>query len=37
MLTAGTPTAGSSLVFEDAGEHESKGDPEGWRVYRVVS
>jgi class 3 adenylate cyclase len=30
-------TAGSGLVFEDAGEHELKGVPERWRLYRVVS
>jgi class 3 adenylate cyclase len=30
-------TAGSGLVFEDAGEHELKGIPGSWRVYRVVS
>ena len=28
--------AGSGLVFEDAGEHELKGVPDRWRVYRVV-
>jgi class 3 adenylate cyclase len=28
--------AGSGLVFEDAGEHELKGVPELWRLYRVV-
>jgi class 3 adenylate cyclase len=27
---------GSGLVFEDAGEHELKGVPDRWRVYRVV-
>jgi hypothetical protein len=30
-------TAGSGLVFEDAGEHELKGVPDGWRLYRVLS
>ena len=30
-------TAGSGLVFEDAGEHELKGVPDPWRLYRVVS
>jgi class 3 adenylate cyclase len=30
-------TAGSGLVFEDAGEHELKGVPDRWRLYRVVS
>lgn len=29
--------AGSGLTFEDAGEHELKGVPEGWHLYRVVS
>ena len=29
-------TAGSGLVFEDAGEHELKGVPDRWRLYRVV-
>ena len=28
--------AGSGLVFEDAGEHELKGIPDRWRVYRVT-
>jgi class 3 adenylate cyclase len=28
-------TAGSGLVFEDAGVHDLKGVPEPWRVYRV--
>jgi class 3 adenylate cyclase len=28
---------GSGLVFEDAGEHELKGVPDRWRLYRVVS
>jgi class 3 adenylate cyclase len=27
-------TAGSGLVFEDAGEHELKGVPDRWRLYR---
>ncbi len=30
-------TAGSGLVFEDAGEHELKGVPDRWRLYRVSS
>ena len=30
-------TAGSGLVFEDAGEHELKGVPDRWRLYRVLS
>ncbi len=29
-------TAGSGLMFEDAGEHELKGIPDSWRVYRVL-
>jgi class 3 adenylate cyclase len=28
--------AGSGIVFEDAGEHELKGIPDRWRLYRVV-
>ncbi len=28
--------AGSDLTFEDAGEHELKGVPERWRLYRVA-
>jgi class 3 adenylate cyclase len=28
--------AGSGLAFEDAGEHELKGIPERWRLFRVV-
>lgn len=30
-------TAGSGLTFEDAGEHELKGIPDRWRLYRVVT
>jgi class 3 adenylate cyclase len=29
--------AGSGLVFDDAGEHELKGVPKRWRLYRVVA
>ena len=29
--------AGSGLTFEDAGEHELKGVPDGWHLYRVAS
>jgi pimeloyl-ACP methyl ester carboxylesterase len=29
-------TAGSGLLFEDAGEHELKGVPDRWHLYRVV-
>jgi class 3 adenylate cyclase len=28
--------AGSGLAFEDAGEHELKGVPDRWRLYRVT-
>jgi class 3 adenylate cyclase len=29
-------TAGSGLTFQDAGEHELKGIPDRWRLYRAV-
>jgi class 3 adenylate cyclase len=29
--------AGSGLTFEDAGEHELKGVPDRWRLYRVLN
>jgi class 3 adenylate cyclase len=29
--------AGSGLAFEDAGEHQLKGVPDRWRLYRVIS
>ena len=29
--------AGSDLTFEDAGQHQLKGLPDRWRLYRVVS
>jgi len=29
-------TAGSGFTFEDAGEHDLKGVPDRWQVYRVV-
>jgi class 3 adenylate cyclase len=29
-------TAGSGIAFADAGEHELKGVPDRWRLYRVV-
>ena len=29
--------AGSGLAFEDAGEHEFKGVPDRWRLFRVTS
>jgi class 3 adenylate cyclase/pimeloyl-ACP methyl ester carboxylesterase len=28
--------AGAGLIFEDAGDHELKGVPERWRLFRVV-
>jgi class 3 adenylate cyclase len=28
--------AGSGLTFEDAGDHELKGIPDRWHLYRVV-
>jgi class 3 adenylate cyclase len=28
--------AGSGIVFEDAGEHELKGVPDTWHLYRVL-
>jgi class 3 adenylate cyclase len=30
-------TAGSGLMFEDAGEHQLKGVPDRWHLYRVVT
>jgi pimeloyl-ACP methyl ester carboxylesterase/class 3 adenylate cyclase len=30
-------TAGSGLTFQDAGEHELKGVPDRWRLYRVMN
>jgi hypothetical protein len=30
-------TAGSGLQFEDAGEHELKGVPDRWHLYRVLT
>jgi class 3 adenylate cyclase/pimeloyl-ACP methyl ester carboxylesterase len=30
-------TAGSGLAFEDRGEHELKGVPDRWRLYRVAA
>jgi class 3 adenylate cyclase len=29
-------TPGSGLMFEDAGEHDLKGVPDRWRLYRVA-
>jgi class 3 adenylate cyclase len=29
-------TAGSCLVFKDAGEHELKGVPQRWHLYRAA-
>ena len=28
--------AGSGLTFEDAGEHDLRGVPDRWRLYRVI-
>ena len=39
VLTSSTVkdlVAGSDLVFEEAGEHELKGVPDRWRLYRVA-
>lgn len=30
-------TAGSGLVFEDTGDHELKGVPDRWRLYRLAT
>jgi class 3 adenylate cyclase len=30
-------TAGSGIVFADAGEHDLKGVPDRWRLYRVLA
>jgi len=30
-------TAGSGMALADAGEHELKGVPDRWRLYRVAS
>jgi class 3 adenylate cyclase len=40
VLATGTVkdlTAGSGIKFEDTGEHDLKGVPDRWRLYRVVS
>jgi class 3 adenylate cyclase len=29
--------AGSGLAFEDAGEHDLKGVPDTWRLYRAAN
>ena len=29
--------AGSGLAFEEGGDHELKGVPDRWRLYRVVA
>jgi len=29
-------TAGSGFAFDDAGEHELKGVPDRWQLYRVI-
>jgi hypothetical protein len=31
------PTAGVGSYVEDAGEHELKGVPDRWRLYRAVA
>jgi class 3 adenylate cyclase len=39
VLVSGTVkdlVVGSDLIFEDAGEHELKGVPDRWRLYRVI-
>jgi class 3 adenylate cyclase len=39
ILTSSTVkdlTVGSGLVFEDAGEHDLKGVPDAWRLFRVL-
>ena len=30
-------TAGSGLTFQDAGDHELKGIPDRWHLYRVAN
>ena len=30
-------TAGSGLAFEDAGEHQLKGVPDRWHIYRLIT
>jgi class 3 adenylate cyclase len=40
VLVSGTVkdlVTGSGLAFEDAGEHELKGVPDRWRLYRVLN
>ena len=40
ILTTGTVkdlVAGSGLVFDDGGEHDLKGVPDRWRLYKVVN
>jgi len=34
--TVATLCRGGDLTFEDAGEHELKGVPDRWRLYRVT-
>jgi hypothetical protein len=34
--TVKDPVAGLGLAFEDAGEHELKGVPDRWHLYRVA-
>ena len=35
--TVKDPTVGVGSYFEDAGEHELKGVPGRWRLYRAVA
>ena len=35
LETVKDPVAGSGLAFDDAGEHELKGVPDRWRLYRL--
>ena len=35
--TVATLCRGEALTFEDAGEHELKGVPDRWRLYRVTT
>jgi hypothetical protein len=35
-ITREALVAGSGLAFEDGGEHELKGVPDRWRLFRVA-
>jgi hypothetical protein len=37
LVAAHWLVAGSRLAFEAAGEHELKGVPDRWHLYRVMS